>query len=71
MPGVVAAEGIRAVPIRIRHEHRMREVVAMGFAEAATLRRLICTRRRQGSRDPGRRSARHEDARGDSGPSRR
>ena len=41
MPGVVAAEGIRAVPVRIRHEHRMREAAVMGLSEAATLRRLI------------------------------
>jgi putative ABC transport system permease protein len=41
MPGVVTAEGIRAVPIRIRSGHRMRDAVAMGLSEASTLRRLV------------------------------
>jgi putative ABC transport system permease protein len=44
MPGVVTAEGIRAVPIRVRHEHRMRDVVLMGLPEDATLRRLVVGR---------------------------
>lgn len=41
MPGVVTAEGIRAVPVRVRHEHRSRDSVLMGLPEHATLRRLI------------------------------
>jgi putative ABC transport system permease protein len=41
MPGVTTAEGLRAVPIRVRHEHRMRDSVLMGLADEATLRRLI------------------------------
>jgi putative ABC transport system permease protein len=41
MPGVITAEGLRAVPIRIRNEHRQRDAVAMGFPEQATLRRLV------------------------------
>jgi putative ABC transport system permease protein len=41
MPGVTMAEGLRAVPIRVRHEHRMRDSVLMGIADEATLRRLI------------------------------
>ncbi|HEX6274913.1 MAG TPA: ABC transporter permease [Polyangiaceae bacterium] len=41
MPGVVTAEGLRAVPVRIRNEHRKREAVAMGFPEQAVLRRLV------------------------------
>jgi putative ABC transport system permease protein len=41
MPGVTMAEGLRTVPIRVRHEHRMRDSVLMGLADDATLRRLI------------------------------
>jgi putative ABC transport system permease protein len=41
MPGVVTAEGLRAVPIRIRSGHRMRDAVAMGLSEESTLRRLV------------------------------
>jgi putative ABC transport system permease protein len=41
MPGVVTAEGIRAVPVRVRHEHRTRESVLMGIEDQATLRRLV------------------------------
>lgn len=41
MPGVITAEGIRAVPIRVRHEHRMRDSVLMGLPSEATLRRLV------------------------------
>jgi putative ABC transport system permease protein len=41
MPGVLTAEGLRAVPIRVRHEHRKRDAVAMGFPEQAMLRRLV------------------------------
>ncbi len=41
MPGVITAEGIRAVPIRVRHEHRMRDSVLMGLPSQATLRRLV------------------------------
>jgi putative ABC transport system permease protein len=41
MPGVMTAEGLRAVPIRVRHEHRMRDSVLMGLADESTLRRLI------------------------------
>jgi putative ABC transport system permease protein len=40
-PGVVTAEGLRAVPIRVRHEHRMRDSAFMGLPARATLRRLI------------------------------
>jgi len=41
LPGVLTAEGVRAVPVRARHEHRMRDSVVMGLPDDATLRRLI------------------------------
>ncbi len=41
MPGVIIAEGLRAVPIRIRNGHRSREAVAMGMPDHAMLRRLV------------------------------
>jgi putative ABC transport system permease protein len=41
LPGVMTAEGIRAIPIRIRHDNRWRDSVLMGLPAAATLRRLV------------------------------
>jgi putative ABC transport system permease protein len=41
MPGVLAAEGVRAVPVRARFEHRTRDSALMGLASEATLRRLV------------------------------
>jgi putative ABC transport system permease protein len=41
IPGVVAAEGLRAVPVRIRYEHRARDSVMMGLPAPNTLRRLV------------------------------
>lgn len=41
MPGVVTAEGVRAVPVHARHEHRARDSVLMGLPSEATLRRLV------------------------------
>jgi putative ABC transport system permease protein len=41
IPGVVTVEGIRAVPIRVRHDNRMRDSVLMGLPSPATLRRLV------------------------------
>ena len=41
MPGVLAAEGVRAAPIRVRHGHRMRDSVAMGMPRNMMLRRLV------------------------------
>jgi putative ABC transport system permease protein len=41
LPGVVTVEGIRAVPIRVRHEQRMRDSVLMGLPAGATLRHLV------------------------------
>lgn len=40
-PGIIAAEGLRAVPIRVHHGHRARDSVLMGIAESSTLRRLV------------------------------
>ncbi len=40
-PGVISAEGVRAVPVRISHEHRQRDSVIMGLPRGATLRRLV------------------------------
>jgi putative ABC transport system permease protein len=34
-------EGLRAVPARVRHEHRVRDVVVIGIPRGATLRRLV------------------------------
>jgi putative ABC transport system permease protein len=41
LPGVITAEGIRAVPIRVRHDNRWRDSVLMGLPAGATLRRLV------------------------------
>jgi putative ABC transport system permease protein len=41
VPGVLAAEGLRAVPVRIRHEHRARDSAVMGLPARNTLRRLV------------------------------
>jgi putative ABC transport system permease protein len=41
MPGVLAAEGVRAVPIRVRHGHRARESTLIGLSAQSTLHRLI------------------------------
>jgi putative ABC transport system permease protein len=41
LPGVLTAEGLRAVPIRVYHDHRMRDSVLMGLPTDATLRRLV------------------------------
>jgi putative ABC transport system permease protein len=41
IPGVVTAEGVRSIPVRVRHEQRSRESVLIGLPEAATLRRLV------------------------------
>ncbi|HEV8550097.1 MAG TPA: ABC transporter permease, partial [Polyangiaceae bacterium] len=41
VPGILAAEGVRAVPVRIRHEHRSRDSVVMGLPSPSTLRRLV------------------------------
>lgn len=41
MPGVLTAESVRSVPVRVRHENRMRDSVLIGLPENASLRRLI------------------------------
>jgi putative ABC transport system permease protein len=40
-PGVRRAEGIRAVAVRARHQHRARESAMLGLARDSTLRRLV------------------------------
>lgn len=40
-PGVIAAEGIRAVPARVHHLQRARDTALMGIPGNATLRRLV------------------------------
>jgi putative ABC transport system permease protein len=41
LPGVIAAEGIRAVPIRVGHNDARRESVLVGLSSESTLRRLV------------------------------
>jgi putative ABC transport system permease protein len=41
MPGVISAEGLRAVPIRIRLGHRTRDSVLLGLPAGGMLRRLV------------------------------
>lgn len=40
-PGVLAAEGQRAVPVRARFEHRVRDSLLIGLPEQPSLRRLV------------------------------
>jgi putative ABC transport system permease protein len=42
-PGVRKAEAMRAVPARVRYEHRSRDTVLMGLPADGTLRRIIDT----------------------------
>lgn len=41
VPGVLTAEGQRAVPVRARYEHRMRDSVLIGLPQSASLRQLV------------------------------
>jgi putative ABC transport system permease protein len=41
IPGVLTVDGLRAVPIRVHHAHRVRDSVLMGLPATATLRRLV------------------------------
>lgn len=41
LPGVLHAEGMRTVPVRIRSGHRQRETVLMGYPEDGRLRVLL------------------------------
>jgi putative ABC transport system permease protein len=40
-PGIVSAEGLHAVPVRVRHEHRKRDSALIGLPAGATLRHLV------------------------------
>jgi len=40
-PGVITAEGQRGIPIRVRHDHRVRDSVLVGLPEHSELRRLV------------------------------
>ncbi|HXK18252.1 MAG TPA: FtsX-like permease family protein [Polyangiaceae bacterium] len=40
-PGVLTAEGLRAVPVRARFEQRVRDSVLIGMPSESTLRRLV------------------------------
>jgi len=40
-PGVLAAEGLRAVPVRARFEQRVRDSVLLGLPDQPSLRRLV------------------------------
>lgn len=41
LAGVVRAEGMRAVPIRVRQNNRVRDTVLMGLPDPSTLRQLV------------------------------
>lgn len=41
VPGVLRAEGVRAVPVRVRHQHRKRDSLLMAMPPNATLRQLV------------------------------
>jgi putative ABC transport system permease protein len=41
LPGVLRAEELRSVPIRVRYEHRVRDSLLVGVAAGSTLRRLV------------------------------
>lgn len=41
LPGVTKVEGLRSVPIRIRHEHAQRMAGLTGFPAASSLRRIV------------------------------
>lgn len=45
-PGVLAAEGVRAVPVRASFEQRRRDVVLLGLPDRASLQRLMTRRGR-------------------------
>lgn len=53
LPGVLAVETYRAVPARIRFEHRSRRVVVMGLPAAPSLRRVVGRDGRPVSLRPG------------------
>ena len=41
VPGVLTAEGLRAVPVRARHEQRVRDSVLLGLSPNSSLRQLV------------------------------
>lgn len=41
MPGVLAAEAVRSVPVRLRHGHRQRRIALFGVPPGAQLQQLI------------------------------
>lgn len=41
LPGVLTAEGLRGVPVRVRFDQRSRDTAIVGIAEVSTLRRVI------------------------------
>jgi putative ABC transport system permease protein len=41
LPGVVRAEPLRVVPVRVRNAHRSRRIALMGLDRGSTMRRLI------------------------------
>ncbi len=41
LPGVIRAEAWRAVPVRLRHEHRTKRTVLLGMERGSELRRLV------------------------------
>ena len=43
LPGVIRAEGVRAVSVRVRHGHRVRDSVLMGYPAQTTLRQLVAS----------------------------
>lgn len=43
LPGVLRAEGMRAVPARVRVGHRSRDISILGYAEGGDLRRVVDT----------------------------
>ena len=43
LPGVVHAESMRSVPVRLRHDHRSRQVAIMGLAGKPRLQRVVDT----------------------------
>jgi len=41
MPGVMQAEGVRTIPVRIRQDHRHRDTALIGLSPGASLRRIL------------------------------
>lgn len=41
LPGVRQVEGVRAIPARVRHEHRARDCALVGLPADATLRKVV------------------------------